>query len=258
MENLSHGKKERVEQMFDSIAPTYDLLNHLLSLGIDRLWRRRMVKMAFAAQNNASRILDVATGTGDVAIALARKIPEAHITGIDISEQMLAEGRRKVAGMNPTVKTAGKYSADISSHRGLTLSKRIVLQAGDAEKLEFGDGEFDLVTVAFGVRNFGDVETGLREMQRVLRPGGSCLVLEFSEPHGVIFGNIYRFYFHKVLPLAGRLVSRDKGAYGYLPRSVAGFPSPERFAAMLKEAGFSSIRTRKLTGGVAYIYEAKK
>ncbi len=229
-------KKQRVGKMFDAIAPTYDALNHLLSLGIDRGWRRKVVRMASA--NFPRTILDVATGTGDLAIALARKMPEASITGVDISENMLAIGRQKV------------------SRRG--LNERIVLRTGDAEALKCADGEFDCVTVAFGVRNFGDIPKGLGEMRRVLRPGGKCLVLEFSEPTVPVFGRVYRFYFHSVLPRMGRLVSRDRAAYDYLPRSVDAFPTPERFSEMLLGAGFTTVRTRRLTFGVAYIYEAEK
>lgn len=233
-------KKQRVEEMFDSIAPTYDALNHLLSLGIDRGWRKRVVAMVAenARQGLPFRILDVATGTGDLAIALARRIPQVDVTGVDISENMLVAGREKVS----RTRFAG----------------RIVLRTGDAEALEFGDEEFDCVTVAFGVRNFGDIPRGLGEMRRVLRPGGRCYVLEFSEPTVPVFGWLYRFYFHRVLPWMGRVVSRDRGAYDYLPRSVDAFPSPERFSEMLREAGFLSVRVRRLTFGVAYIYEAEK
>lgn len=234
-------KKQRIGQMFDDIAPTYDLLNHLLSLGIDRGWRRRAVEMAARFLQGRSRtplILDVATGTGDLAIALARSIPGAVVTGVDISENMLAAGGRKVAAKG--------------------LEERIVLQSGDAEALAFEDGSFDLVTVGFGVRNFGDTAAGLREMRRVLKPGGRCLIIEFSEPGRSLFALLYRFYFHRVLPLLGRLVSRDGAAYRYLPRSVDGFPPPPRFAEMLAEAGFGSVRIKKLTFGVAHIYEGVK
>ncbi len=231
-----------IESQASPVGLFYDVLNHLLSLGIDRGWRRRVVKMAALATDDGSgavvEVLDVATGTGDLAIALARGIPSARVTGVDISENMLAEGRRKIDAKG--------------------LERRIVLQTGDAERLEFEDGTFDLVTVAFGVRNFGNVEAGLSGMQRVLRRGGKCLVLEFSEPKGTLFGTVYRFYFHRVLPLAGRLVSRDGQAYSYLPRSVDEFPSPERFVGMMKEAGFSAVRVKKLTFGVAYIYEGVK
>lgn len=243
MSRPAENKKQRVGEMFDSIAPTYDALNHILSLGIDRGWRRKVVGMASSAASasvsgDGIHILDVATGTGDLAIALARALPGARITGIDISENMLAEGRRKVA------------------EKG--LDERITLQAGDAEALDFADARFDLVTVAFGVRNFGNIEAGLSEMRRVLKPGGRCLVLEFSEPRGWFFGTGYRFYFHRVLPLVGRIVSRDKGAYTYLPRSVDGFPPPARFAEMLREAGFDAVGVKKLTFGVAYIYNSEK
>ncbi len=257
------SKKQQVEEMFDGIAPTYDALNHLLSFGIDRGWRRKVVKMACAhpsvktdgneseefsshrglkpseVRSEMPRILDVATGTGDLAIALARRIPSARITGVDISVNMLAEGRIKV------------------NRSG--FSERIALKTGDAEALDFPDGAFDVVTVAFGVRNFGDIPAGLREMQRVLKPGGRCFILEFSEPRPTsFFGMVYRFYFHRVLPCLGRLVSRDAAAYTYLPRSVDDFPAPGRFAEMVREAGFAGVHTKKLTLGVAYIYDAVK
>ncbi len=266
----------RVEKMFDAIAPTYDALNHVLSFGIDRGWRRRVVRMVAGAlppgpctgsgllrhsvprndvgadpslrgadgdeaihnSEDYPAILDVATGTGDLAVALARRIPGARVTGVDISEGMLEVGRAKVA------------------HRALV--GRIELRRGDGEALEFADGTFDAVTVAFGVRNFGDIDAGLREMWRVLRPGGRCWVLEFSEPRGAVFGPVYRFYFHRVLPWLGRLVSREGEAYSYLPRSVDGFPAPERFAAMLRGAGFATVRMRRLSLGIAYVYEAQK
>lgn len=222
--------------MFDNIAPTYDRLNHLLSMQIDRTWRRKAVRMA--AKNSPGQILDVATGTGDLAISLARKIEGAQVTGVDISENMLAIGRRKV------------------SEKG--LDGWITLQKGDAEALGFPDGSFDCVTAAFGVRNFGDIPAGLREMCRVTRPGGRCFVLEFSEPTVPLFGWIYRIYFHKILPKMGRMVSKDAGAYTYLPQSVGGFPAPDVFVEMLREAGFAEVTKRRLTFGVAYIYTAKR
>ena len=192
-----------------------------------------------AAGLKPSEILDVATGTGDLAIALARRIPSARVAGVDISEKMLAEGRVKV-----------------DRNR---LDGRIRLQTGDAEALDFPDGAFDVVAVAFGVRNFGDIPAGLREMRRVLKPGGRCFILEFSEPRpSSLFGMAYRFYFHRVLPCLGRLVSRDAAAYTYLPRSVDDFPAPGRFAEMVREAGFAGVHTERLTFGVAYIYDAVK
>lgn len=230
------GKKQRVEQMFDNIAPTYDRLNHLLSMQVDRTWRRRAVRLA--AKCSPGTVLDVATGTGDLAISLARKIKGVRITGVDISENMLAIGRRKVV------------------EKG--LSERVTLCTGDAESLDFPDASFDCMTAAFGVRNFGDLQAGLREMCRVTREGGTCLILEFSEPDVPIFKWAYRIYFHKVLPGMGRLVSKNKEAYTYLPDSVEGFPAPERFAEMLREVGFAGVSLRKLTFGVAYIYLAVK
>ncbi len=230
------GKKKRVEDMFDSIAPTYDRLNHLLSMQIDRTWRRKVVSVA--AKNSPVEILDVATGTGDLAICLARSMAEARVTGVDISENMLAIGRRKVADKR--------------------LDGRIILHTGDAEALDFEEGRFDCVTAAFGVRNFGDIPAGLCEMCRVTRTGGMCVVLEFSEPAVPLFGWAYRIYFHKILPGVGRLVSKDKGAYTYLPESVGNFPVPDTFAEMLRQAGFSDVSKRRLTFGVAYIYTARK
>ena len=229
-------KKGQVETMFDAIAPRYDLLNHTLSLGIDRGWRRRMVREV--RRSGATELLDAATGTADVAIMLARKCPGARVRGVDLSAGMLEIGRRKVAG-------AG-------------LSGRIVLEQGDAEALPYADGAFDAVTVAFGVRNFGDIPRGLAELFRVLRPGGSLWVLEFGIPKHKIFGALYRFYFHRVLPLLGGWVSRDRRAYVYLPRSVDDFPYGEGFAALLREAGFAGGNPRNLFGGVAQLYYAKK
>jgi demethylmenaquinone methyltransferase/2-methoxy-6-polyprenyl-1,4-benzoquinol methylase len=229
-------KKQSVKVMFDNIAPTYDRLNHLLSFDVDRVWRKKVVKLV--AKTEPRTILDVAAGTGDLAIELTTGLPGARITGVDISENMLAIGQRKVA------------------ERG--LSERLTLETGDAESLGFGDEAFDSVTVAFGVRNFGDIEAGLREMCRVLKRGGSCFVLEFSEPTTPLFGWVYRIYFHRVLPLLGRIISKDHTAYTYLPDSVEGFPAPDRFVEMLREAGFSHIEKQRLTQGVAYIYKATK
>jgi demethylmenaquinone methyltransferase/2-methoxy-6-polyprenyl-1,4-benzoquinol methylase len=238
-------KKQRVEEMFDAIAPRYDALNHVLSLGIDRGWRRRVVRVVktgfrvlrggSGGDSVAPKILDVATGTGDLAIALARAIPGARITGTDLSEGMLALGREKIAR-----RVAGS---------------KITLVSGDAEALEFADGSFDAVTVAFGVRNFGDLPRGLAEMRRVLRSGGRLVVLEFSVPRGALFGWVFGIYFHRLVPWVGRLVSRHGEAYTYLPRSVDDFPSPADFAAMMRRAGFGQVRTRSLTFGVATIYE---
>lgn len=222
--------------MFDNIAPTYDALNHTLSAGIDRLWRRRAVRIV--AGSNPRRILDVASGTGDLALALARRMKEAKVTGADISEGMLAIAREK----------AGRAG----------LADRTEFVAGDAEALDFADGSFDAATVAFGVRNFGDIDAGLREIRRVLRSGGMLTVLELSTPRNRAVGWLYGVYAHRILPWVGGMVSKDRAAYRYLPESVDEFPAPGRFVEMMSAAGFNDCRTRSLTFGVARIYTGVK
>ena len=236
-----NSKKTRVREMFDSIAPRYDLLNHLLSFGVDRLWRRRMVGVVDGLEGPDGGELGVLTPhdvTGDVAVALARRLPAARITGIDLSGEMLAVGRGKVA------------------RRG--LCDRIELVQGDAEQLSFPDGTFDAVTIGFGIRNFGSIEAGLAEAFRVLRPGGRLCILEFSTPRGRCFGPLYRFYFHRILPLVGRLISKDDSAYTYLPESVDHFPDNLLFLRLMGQAGFAACRSRRQMRGIAYIYEGRK
>lgn len=218
--------------MFDRIAPSYDTLNHLMSLGIDHLWRRRAVRelREFAPK----RVLDLATGTCDLAIAIAKGIEGVKVTGTDISTEMVEVGRAKVA------------------ERG--LSERIELGFADAEQLPYGEGEYDAVTVGFGVRNFVHKEQGLSEMTRVLRSGGVVEILELSRPTNKIFGPIFRFYFHKLMPIVGGWISGDRAAYNYLPASVDKFPAPQRFVEMMREAGLEECRAISLTFGVAYIY----
>ena len=218
--------------MFDNIAPKYDLLNHTLSMSIDRVWRRRVVGEVRRAQPR--RILDVATGTGDLAIALARRIRDVQVLGVDLSEQMLAVARRKIEA------------------RG--LDGRIVLDRGDAERLAVADASVDVATVAFGVRNFGDLGAGLRELARTIKPGGKVVILEFSRPRNRVFRALYEFYSYKILPRIGGLVSRDKRAYEYLPASVGEFPAPEEFMAMMARAGFRNCRARSQSFGIAQIY----
>lgn len=230
------GKKEQVRTMFDRIAPTYDRLNHILSLNVDRLWRRRVVRIV--RRMKPHRIMDVATGTGDLAIAMARGIAGVHILGVDISEGMLAVARRKI--------------------ERLGLDERIVLAEGDAEHLDAASDSIDVATVAFGVRNFGDMAQGLSDIARTLKRGGRIVVLEFSTPRNPLFGWFYRRYFTTVLPQIGGAVSKDRKAYDYLPRSVAEFPSPEAFMDMMRSAGFDSCRARRQSLGIAYIYTGVK
>ena len=230
--NTDQTKKEEVREMFDNIAPKYDLLNHTLSMSIDRVWRRRVVGEVRRAK--PGRILDVATGTGDLAIAMARRIRDVQVLGVDLSEQMLAVARRKIEA------------------RG--LDGRIVLDRGDTERLAVADASVDVATVAFGVRNFGDLGAGLRELARTIKPGGKVVILEFSRPRNRVFRALYEFYSYKILPRIGGLVSRDKRAYEYLPASVGEFPAPEEFMAMMARAGFRNCRARSQSFCLAQIY----
>ncbi len=226
------GKKEQVEAMFDAIAPRYDLLNRVLSMGIDRRWRRKAVAMLTAEQ--PERILDVATGTADLALEAMRLDPK-KVVGVDISEEMLRRGREKV--------------------ERLGLSDRIVLQRGDAEKLPFSDNQFHAALVAFGVRNFQDLDKGLAEIHRVLRPGGALVVLEFSKPRAFPIKQGYAFYSRFILPRVGRAVSKNDGAYRYLPDSVAAFPDGEAFLDRMRQAGYHDLTCQRLTFGIASLYK---
>jgi len=230
------GKRAEVESMFDSIAWRYDFLNHFLSFNFDRLWRRRAIKI-ISKSYKSPNILDVATGTGDLAIA-AMKLNPTRISGIDISRKMLEIGRDKV------------------ERKG--FAEKIVLLTGDSEKIPFDDNIFDVAMVAFGVRNFSDPLKGLSEMNRVIRSGGMIMVLEFSKPSGFPIKPLYNFYFKNILPFFGRLFSKDKAAYSYLPDSVMKFPDNEEFLKLLIQAGCSETRQLKLTGGVASIYTGIK
>ncbi len=230
------SKKNEIGQMFDSIAWRYDFLNHFLSFGIDHLWRRKAIKI-ISESCQKPVILDVATGTGDLAIA-AMRIDPAHVTGIDISPKMLGIGKDKILKKG--------------------YNSRIELMEGDSENIPFGDNKFDVAMVAFGVRNFTDPLKGLMEMKRVIRDNGMILVLEFSRPSGFPFRQVFNFYFTNILPFIGKLFSKDKNAYTYLPDSVRNFPDNEAFLSLLTEAGFSGTRQVKLTGGVASIYTGTK
>jgi demethylmenaquinone methyltransferase/2-methoxy-6-polyprenyl-1,4-benzoquinol methylase len=230
------GKKEQVTQMFDRIAPRYDLLNRVLSLGVDVWWRK--TALSLLKEKKPRRLLDVATGTADVAMLAANMLHPEHITGIDISNQMLDFGRVKI------------------KKQGLT--DVITLETGDSEQLRFEDESFDAVTVAFGVRNFEHLEKGLSEMRRVLRSGGTIVILEFSRPHVFPFKQLYNTYFKYVLPWIGRLTSRDTRAYTYLFESVQAFPDGDHFLDILKKTGYSHPICRRLTLGICSIYTAQK
>ncbi|MBR5081827.1 MAG: bifunctional demethylmenaquinone methyltransferase/2-methoxy-6-polyprenyl-1,4-benzoquinol methylase UbiE [Bacteroidales bacterium] len=225
-----------IAAMFDRISPKYDRLNHLLSFNIDKVWRRKTAKAVAKCQPKT--ILDLATGTADLAIALAKRNPQAHIIGMDISEKMLDIGKAKIAKQK--------------------LENQIELCFGNAATLPFEDGCFDAVTVAFGVRNFEDLDKGLSEISRVLKPGGQAVILEFSMPERFPVKQFYHFYFKRLLPFIGRIVSKDKGAYTYLPNSVEKFPKPEVFSKSLASFGLGKCQTKRLTMGIATLYIAEK
>ncbi len=229
-------KGERIQAMFGSIAPRYDLLNRMLSFGIDRRWRRFAVKQI--ACKNTGRVLDVATGTGDVALEIASQTPETvRIVGVDFCREMVELGLRKV---------------EASPYAG-----RITMEVAPCEAIPFPEESFDSVTIAFGIRNVVDRLQGLREMRRVLKSGGRVVILEFSTPRSKLFKSLYYFYFLRVLPVIGGLFSKFS-AYKYLPDSVLEFPSQEQFKALMTAAGFRSPRHFDLTGGIATVYVAEK
>lgn len=230
----TRAKGEQVREMFDNIAPAYDLMNRMMTLGIDRSWRRLAVDAVRAS--GARDILDLATGTGDLAIQLARQIDGSHITGADLSEEMLQIGRRKV-------EEAG-------------LTDRVTLICADGLRLPFDDASFDAVTVAFGIRNFEDLRAGYSEMARILRPGGMICILELSQPRSPLVFPFYRFYTRVIIPAVGRLVSHDCRAYTYLPESIAAVPQGNRMTALIESAGLTGARCRSLTLGVCSLYTA--
>ena len=217
--------------MFDSIAPVYDRLNHLLSFGIDRSWRRKLVRAAVGRSPRTDmRVLDVACGTGDVSVALKKRGVE--VIGADISEKMLALAREKAPD--------------------------IVFVYGDAAGLPFEDGSFDSITIAFGIRNFDRRPQCIRELLRVLKPGGQLCIVEFSIPRNRLWRGLYTWYFRHILPAIGRMVSRQAYAYTYLPESSFDFPAPELFCRELEDGGFKNVTARSMTGGVAYLYTGRK
>ncbi|GAO29562.1 bifunctional demethylmenaquinone methyltransferase/2-methoxy-6-polyprenyl-1,4-benzoquinol methylase UbiE [Geofilum rubicundum] len=230
-------KKEQVTAMFNRIAPKYDLLNRLLSFGIDKIWRRRVVKLI--SQKRSPIVLDVATGTGDLAIALAEIKPKpTAVYAVDISSGMLDLAGKKVLKKG--------------------LQHAIVLKEADSESLPFSNNYFDAITVAFGVRNFGDLNQGLSEMYRVLKPGGTLIVLEFSKPSAFPMKQLYSFYFSQILPRWGGWISKDKEAYSYLPASVFQFPEGQKFDDEIQRVGLVPVRRWRQSGGIATIYVSEK
>lgn len=230
-------KKENIREMFDSVAPSYDRLNHLLSLNIDKLWRKRSLKEI--VDGSVQQILDVACGTGDSTIAIAKAAgPGSRVTGVDISEGMMSLIMRKAA------------------HEG--VHDRIRLQVADAEALPFSDASFHRVSCDFGIRNFEHKELALKEFLRVLKPGGKLVILELSVPSQPFVSRCYDLYFMHVLPWIGGMVSGDKEAYRYLPASVHAFPSPEVFCRMMKDAGFTGVRIKTFTLGLCRMYVGSK
>lgn len=221
--------------MFDRISGRYDFLNHFLSLGIDKGWRKKVV--AIAQSQNPETILDIATGTGDQAIALSALKPK-KVTGLDISSGMLDVGRMKIAKLG--------------------LSELIDMKLGDSEDIPFEDNSFDVITVSFGVRNFENLRKGLSEMYRVLKPGGKAIILEFSQPQKFPMKQMYGLYSKRILPVVGGAISKDKSAYTYLPESVEAFPYGSDFTSLLEDIGYTATKDTPVTFGIASIYEGTK
>ena len=239
--NKEERKGKQVEKMFDRIAPTYDRLNHILSLGIDRLWRNKAIDALgkhFPPKGGQGVLLDIATGTGDFAILAAKRLKPKKIIGADISQEMMEIAAHKV---NQQV-----------------LERVISFQKEDCMKLSFPDGMFDAVTSAYGVRNFENLDTGLREMQRVLRPGGHLLIVELTPPPRFPMKQLFWLYAHVVMPLIGRLISHDNSAYTYLPASMEAFPQAEKMEGILRRAGFSRVEWKRFTFGISTMYLAEK
>lgn len=230
------SKKKQVEEMFDNISSNYDFLNHFLSFGIDNIWRRKTIKIV--AENNPKLILDVATGTGDLAFAAQKRINPDKIIGLDLSNGMLEVGRSKIEKRN--------------------LNDKLEFIQGDSENLPFENQYFDTVMVSFGVRNFENLNKGLSEIFRVLKKEGKIVILEFSKPKTFPIKQSYHIYSKFILPVFGSLISKDKSAYHYLPESVAAFPEGDGFLNELKKVGFINLKLNKLSGGIATIYSAIK
>ena len=234
--NDKSDKGTQVEQMFDNIAPSYDKLNHRLSWNIDRGWRRKAIRQL--AAEHPQQLLDIATGTGDFAIMAAKMLNPQHIVGADISEGMMEIGRRKVLQMN--------------------LQDTVTFEKQDCMNLDYPDGSFDAVTAAFGIRNFPDLDKGLREMCRVLRKGGQLSIVELTTPVSFPMRQLFSIYSHTVLPVYGRMISHDTSAYSYLTKTIEAFPQGEEMMGILKKAGFSQTSFKRLTFGICTMYYAVK
>ena len=232
--NSDLGKKEQVAKMFDAISKNYDGLNRVISLGIDVKWRKKVVKIV--GKNKPKQILDIATGTGDLALMMAELSPD-KIIGLDISEGMLSVGKEKIAKVN--------------------LSEKIEMVVGDSEEMPFDDDTFDAITVSFGVRNFANLDKGIKEIARVLKPSGVLVILETSNPLKFPFRQGYKLYTHLFLPIIGKLFSKDKVAYSYLSESANSFPFGTAFNNILQKNGFTSTEDTPVTFGVATIYTAR-
>ncbi len=234
--NNDQRKGAQIEKMFDHIAHSYDKLNHVLSLGIDKRWRREAIDSLkpYAPQD----MLDVATGTGDFAMESARRLKPAHLTGIDISEGMLSVARKKILEAN--------------------LARTVSVEKQDCMKLTFSDNSFDAVTVAYGIRNFEDLEQGLREMLRVLRPGGRMVIIELTIPNKAPMKQLFWLYSHIYMPNIGRLISKDKKAYAYLPATMEAFPQGERMQQIISRIGFTDVKFKRYTFGLSTLYTAAK
>ena len=228
----------QVQKMFSDIAPRYDLLNRLLSCGQDQDWRKRAVTRL--SPQSGERFLDIATGTADVALEIIRNVPKGavQVVGMDFSEKMLELARQKIDSLDK--------------------ANSIQLECGSAESLPFEDNSFDGTTTAFGIRNFFDIGRSLREMHRVLKPGGRCVILEFSLPRNPVLNALYRFYFEWLLPKVGRLISKHPSAYTYLPETVAAFPVRKEFSSLMQQAGFMNVTYKELTLGIVILYTGIK
>lgn len=233
--NTGDSKKKEVADMFNNISHRYDFLNHFLSMGIDKQWRKKAIRLL--KPQNPKTVLDIATGTGDFAIAALKLNPD-KVTGVDISVGMLEKGREKMK----------KHHYD----------KKIELLEGDSENLPFADNSFDAITVGFGVRNFENLEKGLAEMLRVLRPGKTAVILEFSKPKKFPVKQSFTFYSKYIIPTLGKAISKDSSAYAYLPESVAAFPEGDDFKAILQQVGYKNIGSKLVSGGIATIYFGSK